>query len=160
MTNVPGPKQPLYLAGARLEQCMFWVPQSGDIGVGVSILSYNDNVQFSLITDRHFVPDPETITPLFAAEFEKVLLALLMLDWEVPLDPAQVEQQLFGNQRPPPLSAVGAMPGVRVARRRPGSVRANRSASTVKVKPSVAEEPEAPAAEPVNRVPKRFRNQA
>jgi diacylglycerol O-acyltransferase len=39
---------------------MFWVPQSGDIGVGVSILSYNDAVQFSLISDRHFIPDPET----------------------------------------------------------------------------------------------------
>ncbi|MDP2824945.1 MAG: wax ester/triacylglycerol synthase family O-acyltransferase [Sulfuritalea sp.] len=105
MTNVPGPKQPLYLAGSRLEQCMFWVPQSGDIGVGVSILSYNDNVQFSLITDRHFVPDPETITPLFAAEFDKMMLALLMLDWEEPFDLAQVEQQLFGKQMPPPLVA-------------------------------------------------------
>jgi WS/DGAT/MGAT family acyltransferase len=89
MTNVPGPKQPLYLAGARLDQCMFWVPQSGDIGIGVSILSYNDNVQFSLITDRHFVPDPETIVPLFAAEVEKMMLALLMLDWEKPFDLAQ-----------------------------------------------------------------------
>jgi len=106
MTNVPGPKQPLYLAGSRLEQCMFWVPQSGDIGVGVSILSYNDNVQFSLITDHHFVPDPETITPLFAAEFEKMMLALLMLDWETPFDPAQVEEQLFCKRMPPPLSAV------------------------------------------------------
>ena len=51
MTNVPGPQQPLYLAGARLESIMFWVPQSGDIGMGVSILSYNGRVQFGLITD-------------------------------------------------------------------------------------------------------------
>jgi WS/DGAT/MGAT family acyltransferase len=104
MTNVPGPKQPLYLAGSRLDQCMFWVPQSGDIGIGVSILSYNDNVQFSLITDRHFVPDPETITPLFAAEFDKMLLALLMLEWDKPIDPALAEQLLFGTQMPPPLA--------------------------------------------------------
>ena len=34
MTNVPGPQEPLYLAGARLRQIMFWVPQSGDIGHG------------------------------------------------------------------------------------------------------------------------------
>jgi WS/DGAT/MGAT family acyltransferase len=104
MTNVPGPKQPLYLAGSRLDQCMFWVPQSGDIGIGVSILSYNDNVQFSLITDRHFVPDPETITPLFAAEFDKMMLALLMLEWDKPVDPALAEQLLFGTQMPPPLA--------------------------------------------------------
>ena len=37
MTNVPGPQQPLYLAGARIDSMMFWVPQSGDIGMGVSI---------------------------------------------------------------------------------------------------------------------------
>ena len=41
MTNVPGPQQPLYLAGARIDSLMFWVPQSGDIGMGVSILSYD-----------------------------------------------------------------------------------------------------------------------
>jgi diacylglycerol O-acyltransferase len=98
MTNVPGPKEPLYLAGNRLDQCMFWVPQSGDIGVGVSILSYNDAVQFSLISDRHFIPDPETVTPLFAAEFEKMLLALLMLEWDRPLDPILAEEKLFGRR--------------------------------------------------------------
>ena len=97
MTNVPGPRQPLFLAGNRLDQCMFWVPQSGDIGVGVSILSYNDAVQFSLISDRHFIPDPENVTPLFAAEFEKMLLALLMLEWDQPVDPLTAEQKLFGR---------------------------------------------------------------
>ena len=141
MTNVPGPKQPLYLAGSRLDQCMFWVPQSGDIGIGVSILSYNDKVQFSLITDCHFVPDPETIAPLFAAEFEKMVLALLMLDWDMPFDPALVEQQLFGKQMPSPLE--GAAPKPRAAR-------------TARIKPAVAAE--APAAAPAARVPKRFRN--
>jgi WS/DGAT/MGAT family acyltransferase len=98
MTNVPGPKQPLYLAGNQLEQCMFWVPQSGDIGVGVSILSYNDKVQFSLIADRHFIADPEAVAPLFAAEFEKMLLALLMLEWDRPLDPQAAEEKLFGRR--------------------------------------------------------------
>jgi hypothetical protein len=107
---------------------MFWVPQSGDIGIGVSILSYNDNVQFSLITDRHFVPDPETIAPLFAAEVDKMMLALLMLDWDQPIDPALVEQQLFGTKLPPPLSAAAtpkptrrtaAKPSVAAAAREP-----------------------------------------
>ena len=49
MTNVPGPQQPLYLAGGKIERFLFWVPQSGDIGMGVSILSYNGEVQFGLI---------------------------------------------------------------------------------------------------------------
>ena len=58
MTNVPGPQQPLYLAGARIERFMFWVPQSGNIGMGASILSYNGEVQFGLITDREALPGP------------------------------------------------------------------------------------------------------
>ena len=40
MTKVPGPTEPLMVAGSRLRQMLFWVPQSGDIGMGVSILSY------------------------------------------------------------------------------------------------------------------------
>jgi diacylglycerol O-acyltransferase / wax synthase len=78
MTNVPGPQRPMYLAGARLSQQMVWVPQSGNVGMGVSILSYNDGVQFGLMTDRKFVPDPHTIVDRFAPEFEKLVLTLLL----------------------------------------------------------------------------------
>jgi WS/DGAT/MGAT family acyltransferase len=156
MTNVPGPKQPLYLAGSCLDQCMFWVPQSGDIGIGVSILSYNDSVQFSLITDHHFVPDPETITPLFAAEFDKMMLALLMLDWEQPFDPAQVEQQLFGKQMPPPLSAAGPAPKPPRARKPRVSTDAKAVAKPAAGKRSSASPPAAAKA----RIPRRFRDLA
>lgn len=81
MTNVPGPKEPLKFCGATLRQTMFWVPQSGDIGVGVSILSYGGGVQFGLITDSTLCPDPEAIIERFAPEFEKLLLVTLMLPW-------------------------------------------------------------------------------
>ncbi len=40
MTNVPGPAKPLQFCGSTIRQTMFWVPASGHIGVGVSILSY------------------------------------------------------------------------------------------------------------------------
>ena len=70
MTNVPGPQRPLYLAGARIESQMVWVPQAGNIGMGVSILSYNGQVQFGLVTDRGLCPDPERISSRFAPEFE------------------------------------------------------------------------------------------
>ncbi|MEO8120514.1 MAG: wax ester/triacylglycerol synthase family O-acyltransferase, partial [Rhodoferax sp.] len=36
MTNVPGPRDKLKFCGATLQQSMFWVPQSGDVGLGVS----------------------------------------------------------------------------------------------------------------------------
>jgi WS/DGAT/MGAT family acyltransferase len=159
MTNVPGPRQPLYLAGARLDQCMFWVPQSGDIGVGVSILSYDDKVQFSLVTDRHFVPDPEAIAPLFAAELDKMILALLMLDWEQPFDPAQVERQLFGKVLPPPLSA--GPPAVRdTRRRRPAAKPAGAEPALSSRRSRPRQAPSAPAAKPAAKVAKRARKPA
>ena len=40
MTNVPGPREPLYLAGSRIQDMMFWVPSPGSLSLGISILSY------------------------------------------------------------------------------------------------------------------------
>jgi WS/DGAT/MGAT family acyltransferase len=89
MTNVPGPQQPLYLAGAKIDGIMFWVPQSGDIGMGVSIISYAGEVQFGLVTDRKLCPDPEAVIDRFRPEFEKLVYATLMSPWprEGDLDP-------------------------------------------------------------------------
>ena len=94
MTNVPGPQQALYVAGARLRQPLFWVPQSGDIGMGVSILSYDNRVQFGLITDKGLVPDPEQVVARFASEFEKLLMLVLMEPWARLNDPQAVEAEL------------------------------------------------------------------
>ena len=82
MTNVPGPAKPLEFCGATLEQTMFWVPASGEIGVGVSVLSYAGGVQFGVVTDEALCPDPQAIVDGFAPEFETLLLATLMLPWQ------------------------------------------------------------------------------
>lgn len=81
MTNVPGPAQHLKFCGSTLRQTMFWVPASGDIGVGVSILSYGGGVQFGLITDEALCPDPQAVIERFQPEFEQLLLLALMLPW-------------------------------------------------------------------------------
>jgi WS/DGAT/MGAT family acyltransferase len=81
MTNVPGPAQPLMFCGSTLRQTMFWVPASGDVGVGVSILSYAGGVQFGLITDTALCPEPQAIIDLFEPEFQKLLVLALMLPW-------------------------------------------------------------------------------
>ena len=89
MTNVPGPQMPLYLAGAGIDSLMFWVPQSGDIAMGVSIISYNGTVQFGLITDRRLCPDPDHVSDQFGPQFEQLALATLMSPWpwDGDLDP-------------------------------------------------------------------------
>jgi WS/DGAT/MGAT family acyltransferase len=77
-TNVPGPQHPMYLAGRKIARLIFWVPQSGDIGLGISILSYAGQVQFGLIADYKRVPDPALVAAKFHEEFEKVVLSLLL----------------------------------------------------------------------------------
>jgi diacylglycerol O-acyltransferase len=93
MTNVPGPQQPLYLGGALIAGMMFWVPQSGDIGLGVSILSYNGEVRFGVVADRGLCPDPDHVIDGFAPEFEKLVLTTLMAPWpwDEPPSAAQME---------------------------------------------------------------------
>ncbi len=81
MTNVPGPHQALKLCGSTLRQTMFWVPASGNVGVGVSILSYNGGVQFALITDAARCAEPQAIIDRFEPEFQQLLLLSLMLPW-------------------------------------------------------------------------------
>ncbi|HEX5629394.1 MAG TPA: WS/DGAT domain-containing protein, partial [Usitatibacteraceae bacterium] len=82
MTNVPGPAHPIYFGGRRIEELDFWVPQSGGIAMGVSILSYNGRIQFGLISDAGLVPDPDRIVEKFAGEYEKLMWLTLMSPWD------------------------------------------------------------------------------
>ena len=81
MTNVPGPRDKLKFCGSTLEQSMFWVPQSGDVGLGVSILSYGGGVQFGVITDSVLCPEPQRIIDEFLPEFARLSIVTLMLPW-------------------------------------------------------------------------------
>jgi diacylglycerol O-acyltransferase / wax synthase len=92
MTNVPGPAEPLSVAGSVLKQSFFWVPQTGNVGMGVSILSYAGRVQFGLITDAALTPDPEAVVSRFAEEFHKYLYYVLLDPPEEPTTPVQGEK--------------------------------------------------------------------
>jgi WS/DGAT/MGAT family acyltransferase len=75
MTNVRGPAERIALAGVPARELMFWVPQSGRLGLGVSILSYAGGVSLGIATDAGLVPDPEAILEGFRAEFEVLAAA-------------------------------------------------------------------------------------
>jgi diacylglycerol O-acyltransferase / wax synthase len=81
-TNVPGPQMPLYMAGSKIIEQMFWVPQTGSIGIGISIMSYNGRVYFGLISDAKLLPDPDSVIQRFRPEFEKLLYTAMMGGWE------------------------------------------------------------------------------
>ncbi len=129
MTNVPGPQQPLYLAGTKIERVMFWVPQSGSIGMGVSILSYNGAVQFGLVTDKKICREPQQIIDRFRPEFEKLVNALLLLPWGKPVNPVEAESWLFPDlPGPAPSRRSRRSPSAETAPAMPPPVRRRRSA--------------------------------
>lgn len=72
MTNVPGPESPLTIAGARILQPLVWVPQSGHLGVGLSILSYAGSVQFGVIADSQMIQNPNQVASYFEESFSEL----------------------------------------------------------------------------------------
>ena len=81
MTNVPGPREKLKFCGSTIEENLVWVPQSGTVGLGVSILSYGGGVQFGVVSDATLCPDPQAIIDQFEPEFNKLAMVTLMLPW-------------------------------------------------------------------------------
>jgi diacylglycerol O-acyltransferase len=76
MTNVPGPREVVYMAGARLGAVLVWAPVSGSVGMTVSIFSYHDGVTVGLLVDAGLVPHPQVI----ARHTERELSDLAKLD--------------------------------------------------------------------------------
>ncbi len=49
---------------------MFWVPQSGSIGIGMSIFSYAGTVQFGITVDKAIHADPNVVMDYFRESFK------------------------------------------------------------------------------------------
>jgi diacylglycerol O-acyltransferase / wax synthase len=77
-SNLPGPVERLHFSGAPVTQVLFWVPQSGSIGLGVSMLSYTGRVQFGVIADRQLICDPRKLVEQVAIEFERLVYLVLL----------------------------------------------------------------------------------
>jgi diacylglycerol O-acyltransferase / wax synthase len=76
MTNVIGPKEKMRFLGSVIEQSLFWVPQSGHVGLGVSIMSYAGGVQLGVISDTAMCPEPQQIIDGFQPEFKRLAAAI------------------------------------------------------------------------------------
>jgi hypothetical protein len=77
LTNVVGPNQPVLLAGVPIDRLMFCVPFPGDqLGLGLSILSYQGMATLTVIADARLVPDPQKITKQFNRQFAAMCRSL------------------------------------------------------------------------------------
>jgi diacylglycerol O-acyltransferase / wax synthase len=73
LTNVPGPTAPVYLAGTKVAGVMSWVPASGGVSLGMSIMSYDGSITVGVYADTRLVPDPEVLVEAFDHEVAELL---------------------------------------------------------------------------------------
>lgn len=73
VSNLPGPRQPVALGGARLANMVFWPPQTAGIGIGVSFLSYGGHVTVGISADTTQIPRPQQLIDDFCAELHDML---------------------------------------------------------------------------------------
>jgi WS/DGAT/MGAT family acyltransferase len=76
VSTIPGPRRTISFAGRPIQRLMFWVPQSGHLGLGLSLLTYADAVTLGVVADAGLVPDPESIVQGFREEIEHLIEAL------------------------------------------------------------------------------------
>jgi len=60
-TNVPGPQQPLYLAGRRMLEAIPFVPIASRVRIGVAIFSYDGALKFGVTGDYDTAPDIDVL---------------------------------------------------------------------------------------------------
>ena len=72
VTNVPGPRETVYLAGTPVRGVLVWAPCSGSIGMTVSIFSYAGEVTVGFMVDTALLPDPQPLVRAFDAELRAV----------------------------------------------------------------------------------------
>lgn len=77
-SNLRGPAAALFIDGAPVRQLLFWVPQSGSIGTGVSMLSYHGRVHFGVIADRALIAHPADLIARIKTAFEQLVLLVLL----------------------------------------------------------------------------------
>jgi WS/DGAT/MGAT family acyltransferase len=73
MTNTQGPPQTLYINNIPASNIMFWLPRIGHIGLGTTILSYNQNVRLGVVCDSKQMPDPKQFIDAFERQLTRLL---------------------------------------------------------------------------------------
>jgi diacylglycerol O-acyltransferase / wax synthase len=73
ISNVPGPSEPLYMAGAQLKHFYPVSALTDGQGLNMTVQSYNGNLDFGFIACRELVPDLWLLTELLQASMAELL---------------------------------------------------------------------------------------
>ncbi len=90
-TNVPGSQVPLYLAGHRMVDYIGLLPLGGNLGFGVTIVSYNQALYFTMMAAPNLMPDPDRMKSLVEQVFEELKQAAVAQSVPAAVQPSRVE---------------------------------------------------------------------
>ncbi len=75
ISNVPGPREPLYFAGCKLDNYIPVSTISNGVGLNITVHSYEDRLDFGLVADRDLVPDLWDLVDLHVDEIDRLFEA-------------------------------------------------------------------------------------
>jgi diacylglycerol O-acyltransferase len=103
ISNVPGPRQPLYFAGAKLDAYIPVSTISENVGLNITVHSYEDRLDFGIICDRDLVPDVWHLVDLHIEEIARLFEAT-GAEWAEPQAPPAMRVGGDGVEPIPPSS--------------------------------------------------------
>ena len=115
ISNVPGPREPLYFAGAKLDAFIPVSTITDGIGLNITVHSYDDRLDFGLIADRDLVPDLWHLADLHIAEIDRLFEAC---GAEYVVEPPPPPMRVGGDgvdPVPPSSAMIEEMIGARAA---------------------------------------------
>ncbi len=103
ISNVPGPREALYFAGAKLDAYIPVSTISDGVGLNITVHSYEDRLDIGLISDRELIPDLWDLVDLHVDEIARLFEAT-GADWAEPPRPAPMRRGGLGIDAVPPSS--------------------------------------------------------
>jgi len=100
-TNVPGSQVPLYLAGHRMVDYVGMLPLGGNLGFGVTIVSYNQALYFTMMAATNLMPDPDRMKSLVEDVFEELKRAAVAKSVPAAVQTPRVQIPIYTGTLPP-----------------------------------------------------------
>jgi diacylglycerol O-acyltransferase / wax synthase len=92
-TNVPGAQVPLYLAGHRMVDYVGLLPLGANMGFGVPIVSYNQNLYFTMMAEPNLMPDTDRMKTQVQQVFEELRAAAVARTAPTSVEPRSVKRK-------------------------------------------------------------------
>jgi diacylglycerol O-acyltransferase len=104
VSNIPGPRMPMYMCGCRLHDAYPVVPLSARHALSVGMTTIGDHACFGLCADPETLPDSDALARDLDAALDE-LRATIDDPWPTPLRPASGSASRFRPSRSPTPTA-------------------------------------------------------